>query len=525
MTPRGRQRIRDHLAPKLVGPVFTSGKPLTTCSRDYSIYAVEPTAVVIPHGIEDVLATLDLARECGLPVTARGGGSSTAGSPLGEGLVLWFGAACPLDTITCADGPGADLHVVAGAAALHNDLQQALEAHGRFLPADPSSGTISFIGGNIATKASGPHALKHGSIDRYLEGLTLVLADGRVLDTTRRGSIPADLADGLDRIRSDILADSAVCERIRRRYDMKCASGYNLGALLAEGSAAHRLSRLVAGSVGSLGVVINAELRSEPRPSGRLTSLIYFRNLHEAGAAVLQIRAAGAAAIEIMNARTVEMIRQRRPEVQLPDGPVHVLLVEYSGDTRHDQAAAVGRALSCYALAAPPLTVEDPEHQAYLWRVRKSLLPLLRNWQAGYKALSVVNDVGVDPTRLADLLTAFQSVFDELEMSVAMYGHAGSGNLHLRPLFDIEAPDLSARIQDVADRVYDVLLGYDGTITAEHGMGPIRAPYLEREWGPEIYGHMQRLKALFDPAGILNPGVMFNQAPITRRMAAPDSLR
>ena len=525
MTRHQRRLLKDHLSSKLTGPVYTSGKPLATCSRDFSIYAIEPAAVVVPHGIDDVLAVLAVARQEGLPVTARGGGSSTAGSPLGEGIVLWFGRDCPLGSIALDEEAGPDPHVVAGAAALHDDVQKALGDHGRFLPADPSSGSMSYIGGNVVTKASGPHALKHGSIDRYLEGVTLVLPDGRVIEAADDCPLPADLVAGLARIRNDIVADGPACTRIRQRHVTKCASGYNLGALLEDGAPGRQLARLVAGSVGSLGVVMDATLRSELRPEGRLTSLLYFRDLHEAGAAVMRIRAAGAAAIEIMNARTVEMIRERRPDVELPADPAHVLLVEYTGADRYDEVDPIAGQLSDFTLAAPPLTVEDPEQQAYLWRVRKSLLPLLRQWKPGYKALSVVNDIGVAPGALADVLVEVQSVFDDLKMPVAIYGHAGSGNLHLRPLFDIEAPDLPTRIRTVADRIYDVVFAHDGTITAEHGMGPIRAPYLEREWGSSIYQYMQRVKRLFDPEGLLNPGVMFSNAPITRGMAPLELLR
>ena len=161
------------------------------------------------------------------------------------------------------------------------------------------------------------------------------------------------------------------------------------------------------------------------------------------------------------------------------------------------------------------LTVEGEDEQARLWKVRKALLPTIRSYRADWKALSVVNDVGVDVARLADFVRDVETIFDELGLVVAIYGHAGSGNLHLRPLFDRHTPDLPALLTRVADRVYEATLRYDGTITAEHGMGRLRTPYLACEWGEGMMRHMRRVKQIFDPDDLLNPDVMFSERALT----------
>jgi FAD/FMN-containing dehydrogenase len=127
----------------------------------------------------------------------------------------------------------------------------------------------------------------------------------------------------------------------------------------------------------------------------------------------------------------------------------------------------------------------------------------------------VVNDVGVDVIHLADLIGDIEAIFARLGLEAAIYGHAGSGNLHLRPLFDVSDPDLPSLLTRVADEVYEAVFRYDGTCTAEHGMGRLRAPYLEREWGPAITGYMRRVKTLFDPDDLLNPDVMFGDRALT----------
>jgi len=127
----------------------------------------------------------------------------------------------------------------------------------------------------------------------------------------------------------------------------------------------------------------------------------------------------------------------------------------------------------------------------------------------------VVNDVGVPPEQLAGFISEVEQVFARQQLTSLIYGHAGSGNLHLRPLFDLTLPSLPARIQRLADEIYQVVLRYGGTISAEHGMGRLRAPYLKREWGAALYGYMCEVKEIFDPGELFNPGVVFSDKPIT----------
>jgi FAD/FMN-containing dehydrogenase len=170
-----------------------------------------------------------------------------------------------------------------------------------------------------------------------------------------------------------------------------------------------------------------------------------------------------------------------------------------------------------YRLPMAPVVMEDAADIDRLWALRKALLPTIRGFHPTMKPLSVVNDVGVPVDLLATFIERVQETFDALGLHAAIYGHAGSGNLHLRPLFDITDPGLDAKIRDTADRIYELVCAFGGTITAEHGMGPLRAPYLEAEWGPEIVGFMRRVKQLFDPEGVLNPGAMFPLRSITDR--------
>jgi glycolate oxidase len=498
-------------------PVQANEKALDRYATDQSIYRVRPVAVVFPHGLEDVVAAVRFACDAGVPLTPRAGGSGTAGAGLGRGILLAFDKAGPMNRILDFEEREGQPVVTVEPGLVHNDLQHYLRERGFYLPSDPSSGAISLLGGNIATKASGPHALKHGSIDRYLRDVQFVTADGEVVDTAEDASIPAGLREGVLSLCDDLWGDEHAVRMLRARQEMKLASGYNLFTFLRHDRVGDWIGQLLAGSVGTLGVVTRAVLRSEPYVQGRATTLLTFRSLYEAGDAVQYIRPLRVAAIEIMNHRTIAIVQQRRPGLEVPDGEVHILLVEYEGPQRHDQISQVERRIreNGYRMAGPVVTVEGEEEQARLWQVRKALLPIIRGYCTSCAALSVVNDVGVDVAHLADFVRDVENIFDELGLTAAIYGHAGSGNLHLRPLFDRHAPALPALLTKVADRVYEAVFRYGGTITAEHGMGRLRTPYLAREWGEGMMRHMRRVKEIFDPDGTLNPEVMFSDRALT----------
>ena len=171
-----------------------------------------------------------------------------------------------------------------------------------------------------------------------------------------------------------------------------------------------------------------------------------------------------------------------------------------------------------YRLVEPPTTVENEAEQERLWKLRKALLPTIRGYRKDRKALSIVNDVGVEVAHLADFIADVERIFARHDLVAAIYGHAGSGNLHLRPLFDPADPGLRALLLEVAGEVYQATFRYGGTITAEHGMGRVRSPYLALEWGDRIVSYMRQVKAIFDPDDLLNPDVMFNDRALTDDM-------
>ncbi len=520
-----RISISSKLQEMLAGEVFSDDKTLTKFSMDYSIYEVRPLVVAVPADLEDLRKIIKFAAEEGLTITPRGGGSGTAGSALGKGIVVALPRNKIWDEITGFSVMDGVPYVSAGAGVFHNELQKYLRARGYFLPADVTSAKISQIGGNISTKASGPHALKYGSIDRFLAHLEFFTAQGELINTADEATIPARIKDQLEKLRGRIRKDENVSKLLEARANMKTASGYNMFAFTKDYSAGKLLAQLLAGSIGSLGFITKATLRGEVYETQRATMLIYFDDLAAAANAVCTIRDEGVAAIEIMNKETIRIIQEKSGLGKELTPDEHVLFVEFEGQGLLAQIENVKKILQRKEFrtsreSAIATTVEEMER---LWDLRKQILPLISSPAPGIKALSVVNDVGVDPLYLADCIADLRSIFKKHEIEAVIYGHAGSGNLHLRPLFDMNKPGLKGRIKRLADDVYDVIFSYDGTITAEHGMGRLRAPYLRREWGERMYCYMKELKTIFDPEGLFNPGVMFSDEDITESLR-PDLL-
>ncbi len=512
-------------------------------ARDMSMYRIPPAALIEPRSSADLAATLRAAADAGVTVTLRGGGSGTGGAALGADLVVSLehlpearilempgggagtspapgsppGGGATHSGAAETDGRAAGVTARVGAAVRHDALQRALREQGHHMPADPSSGQLSLIGGNVATKASGAHALTTGAINTYVRSMRVMLPDGRVVDTADPATIPARLRDGLRGLRRAVLADNSLRTRLETLRGRKIASGYNFPSLLDVDTPPGMIEQLMCGSAGTLGVVIDVTLAGVPIEAGAVTLLVPVEGRGAACELALTSVDRGAAAVELIDAEALVFLRDRG--VSAPAGK-HLLYVELRGDDLAERRERIFRAAqSTPGVAAAEIRVaESAEEQERIWELRKRLLLFLRQASAPYRALSVVNDVGVPPGVLPRFIDGLVDIFRDEGLTAPIYGHAGSGNLHLRPLFDTSSPGLRRQVRRVADRVYDLTISMDGTITAEHGMGRLRAPYLEAEWGPEACRLFGATKELFDPKGVLNPEALFYRGEITAEM-------
>jgi FAD/FMN-containing dehydrogenase len=518
MTARsGNTAAVQKLQSLLQGKVLADDTSLTKFSYDYSIYEIRPLAVVQPYDLEDLRKVILFAAAEGFHITPRGGGSGTAGGALGREIIIALphgGFWGQVEDFSIQD---ASASISTRAGMLHNDLQHYLKKQAYFLPADVSSARISQIGGNVATKASGPHALKYGSIDRFLEDIEFFTSQGELVNTSDKSSIPRRIQDKLKRLSHHILTENSMRNALDTKRFMKTSSGYNLFAFIQGLTMEKLLAQLFAGSNGTLGYITRVTLRAEPYETARAAMLLYFADLVEAGRAVCAIRDLGVAAIEIISKETATLMIRKGLRNKLLDKESHILFIEFDGAERSAQITAVKQILrhEGVALSRDAVVATDEADIARLWKLRKQILPLISNPGPHLKALAVVNDVGVDPRYLADFIADLQKIFRKHGVESFIYGHAGSGNLHLRPIFDMTRGGLPKRIRQLADEVYGTVLHYNGTISGEHGIGRLKAPYLKQEWGGKLYSSMREVKKIFDPDGIFNPGVMFSDRSIT----------
>jgi D-lactate dehydrogenase len=494
-------------------------RPLDRLGRsvDASIYRLIPRVVVRPKDLDEVRRLLRYARERGRRITFRTAGTSLSGQAVTDDVLVELAPYWSASRIL--DG-GRRVWTQPGVVGGY--LNRILAPLGYRLGPDPASIDAAMMGGILANNASGMCAgVVHNSY-HTLDSLVLLLADGTLVDTSRpdaddrlRRDRP-DVHAGLLRLRDETRADGALAERIRRKFARKNTTAYSLHALLDHDSPAQILAHLMVGSEGTLGFLAEATLRTVPELPERATALIYFAELTEAGTAVAPLAAAGAVALEIMDAASLRSQADERRAFAIGDRTA-AILAEFRGADAAALAAAVRRgeeALAGFRLLAPVDFTTDPAARDAHWHLRKGLFPAVGGMRASGTAV-LIEDVVVPVERLAEAIGDLQALFARHGFPEAViFGHARDGNLHFVFCQDFSRPETATRYGAFMRELVGLVVGkYDGALKAEHGAGRNMAPFVRDEWGEAAYTLMRRIKRLLDPEGILNPGVMLNDDP------------
>ena len=499
------RRIRGlakDLEARLDGDVRLDPTSRKTYSTASGAYAIEPLGAVSPRHEEDCRRVLECLREREIPIIARGAGTGMGGHNVGSGVLL--------DFTTHMDAglePQPDRGLVRVQPGIVRDaLNERLAASGRFFAPDPSSTARCTVGGMAANNAGGLRTVRYGSTKHHVEGLRAVLPDGTALALGRETTQPAD--PRFDRIREAIEAASDAI-RAEPPGPEKHASGYDVWGLLERFDP----TRLFVGSEGTLGLLTELTLRTEPVPPSRATLLAAFRSLEGMGEAVRLARTEGASVIELMDRTLLDAVRavDLHFEVDVPEDAEALLLIEVVGNDSDESATkldAMRAALSDPALDPCLLqTATDADEQDRLWSVRKSSSPIIARRTDDKKTLQIVEDGGVEPERVVDYVRGIRRIFADAGIEVIQFGHASSGNIHVNPLFDVTRRDFPQQVRRVADAVTELIIGLGGTLTAEHGDGRVRAPYLARRF-PRLVSLFETIKKTLDPENLMNPGVI-----------------
>lgn len=422
--------------------------------------AVTPEAVIRVSSTSEVAAVMRAASEHGVPVTPRAGGTGRVGAavPVPGGIVMSFEGMDQLKDIDRGNGvavvePG----LVTGA------FHRAVEAEGLFYPPDPNSWASCRLGGNIATNAGGPRAFKYGVTREYVLGLEVVTADGTTM---------------------------------------------NIGRRTRKGVAGYDLTSLVVGSEGTLAIVTAATMKLLPLPEAVMTLCVFLpdENLIGEMASLLARARITPRCIELLDAETLAILRDEAGLAAPPTAKAMILMdLDGDADAMDGQLARAGDVLTA-AGALDIVVAKNEAERERLWASRREMSRSLRR----VSPLKLSEDVVVPVTKLGDLLRATRELSDRTGLRLPAYGHAGDGNLHVNFLWN--SPDDWPRVQHAIGDLLRTVVSLGGTITGEHGIGIMKAPYLGLEQSAELMALEMRIKETFDPKGVLNPGKIFPAA-------------
>ncbi|KAA2212561.1 FAD-binding and (Fe-S)-binding domain-containing protein [Teichococcus oryzae] len=484
---------------------FTRGR----YSTDASIYQIMPQGVVLPQTESDIAATLAIAAEHGVPVIARGGGTSQNGQPIGDGLVLdlsrHFNAICDYDPAarTIAVQPGMVLET----------LNTRLRKDGLFFPVEPSTASRCTIGGMAGNNSSGARSLRYGKMVDNVLGLSAMFHDGEAF-TLGEGPVGDNASVRARELMTRMVALAgqhrdeieAIFPKVQRRV-----GGYNLDELLP---AQPNLSHLLVGSEGTLALTTQATLKLSPLPRHRVMGVCHFPSFRDAMTTTQHLVALGPVAVELVDnnvlvlgadiplfVRTLADITRGQPNC--------LLLVEFAGDDLDMLKRDLKRLDQCMAdHGFPEAVVEviEPARQKPVWEVREACLNIMMSMKGDGKPISFIEDCAVPLEHLADYTDSITALFERHGTRGTWYAHASVGCLHVRPILNMKTEAGAKAMRGIAEEACDLVRRFKGSFSGEHGDGISRSEFVEPMFGSSLTRAFEEVKDGFDPGNQLNPG-------------------
>ena len=484
---------------------------------DAGFYRLLPREVFMPSCERDVIRLLERVRREGGSVTFRAAGTSLSGQAITDSFL----AVCGKRWERCEVlDNGRRVRVQPGVVG--GRLNEVLRKYGRRFTPDPASVNSAMVGGIVMNNASGMSCGTHANSYRMLESVRIVLADGTVLDTGDASS-RAEFARThgaflrrIEELRDRTRADAELSARIRRKYSIKNVTGLTILPFVEFDDPFDIVAHLLPGSEGTLAFLSEIVFRTGEIAPFSESALLLFESSDAACKAVVAVKGTGAAvAAEFFDRRAMRVVERDFPELSGLPGGACALLVKIEGRDSaelEERRARVEAAIGPFPLAAPASFTSDPVAVARYWAMRNGIFPAVGGArEPGTTCL--IEDVAVPIERLAEATADLQRLFiDHNYPDAVIYGHALDGNWHfiLNQRFDTDAA--VAQYDGMMREVVELVAGkYDGSLKAEHGTGRNMAPFVRREWGDAAYRLMKDVKELFDPAGMLNPGVIFNE--------------
>lgn len=523
---RDYREIEAELKKRVEGDIYFDRYSRLLYSTDASIYQIEPIGVVVPRHKGDVQAVVELANKFSVPVLPRGGGTSLAGQTVGHALVLDFSKYMQnvlevnQEELWCRVQPG----------LVQDELNAYVRSMGLQFGPDTSTSNRATIGGMIGNNSAGAHSLTYGkTLDHVIE-LTVLLSDGsevvlkELSSDALEGKSQADSLEG--RVHREVarLAQEHRNE-ILARYPkiMRRVSGYNLDEFIKPQP--FNLSRILVGSEGTLGMVVEAKMRLVPKPKWTALDVIHFDDDLEALRASQAILETAPYALESTDKMILNLARGNIVQSQrlgfVQGNPSSLLMVEYAGDTEaqvKEQVYKLEEVRKAQHIGYAATLAFKPEEVKAVWGVRKAGLGLLLGTKGDKKPIAFVEDTAVAPAKLPEFIKRFREIITRHDAIAGYYGHCSVGCMHIRPLIDLKEASEMKKMVSIADAISDLVLEFNGAMSGEHGDGLARSHFNQKLFGAVLYEAFRQVKRVFDPKNLMNPGKIVDAPAMTESL-------
>ncbi|MFQ5398885.1 MAG: FAD-binding and (Fe-S)-binding domain-containing protein [Anaerolineae bacterium] len=517
----------------------------TLYSTDASIYQVMPHAVLIPKTVDDVQAAVTLAAKYGIPLLPRTAGSSLAGQAVNEALVIDFTR--HLDRVLEVNREERWVRVQPGIVL--DALNLHLRQYGLQFGPDPASSNRAALGGIVSNNSTGAHSILYGMTADHVLEMNVILNDGsaaqfaplKPAELARKlagNGRESDIARAIHQLTNNPTHQSTIREATPRHW-RRCG-GYNLDRFVAGPSfnwpqdGRFNLAKLVCGAEGTLAVMTEIKLNLVPRPQATALAIAHFDSLVTALTAMPTVLQAQPSAVELLDNLGLTLCRDvpeyaRLLATFIEGQPNCVLITEFYGESETElrgKVEGLERLLQRERAGHTAVTTAyDRQRQANVWKVRKVGLGLLMSIKGDHKPIPFIEDAAVPVEHLAEYVTQVEQFCHDLGTEVAYYAHASAGCLHVRPLINTKKAGEIAKMPDIISFSVELLHGYGGSLSSEHGDGRARSWINERFFGPDLYALYQQVKRIFDPDNLFNPGNIVNAGPMTENLRYGEAYR
>lgn len=497
-------------------------------SVDASIYEVEPAMIVIPKNENDLRQTIKLAKAYEVPIIPRGAATGITGGCLGNGIVLDISKY--LNKILEINF--SENYAICEAGVVQDQLNQALSPMGYRLGPDTSTGNRATIGGMTANNSAGARSLRYGKMADHVLEIEMLLANGEKLEFHALNSNELQNKLGLSSSEGDLYRSMvAIRDKYRDEIDTRFpklprqASGYNLDAMIKPGP--FNPCKWITGSEGTFGIFHKIKVAICKKAKALAVCVIHFDDMLNALHYVPELLQFDPMAFEMIDDQIIAMGRQapstRNKLHWLQGQPACVFAVEFDGET-HDEAIGKGRKLQEYVeerqIGYSTLLLVDQKEMSHVWEVRKSGLGLLLSRRTYNRAIAFIEDLSIAPAKLPEFMSTFIGYLKRQGKQAGIYGHVGSGCMHVRPYINLRDPKDLALMEQMMLDVSDMILAHGGSLSGEHGDGLIRSWLNKKMFGEKLYNAFKELKAAFDPHHLMNPGKIVDSPPLRENLRA-----